>query len=288
MKPPPFEYYAPRTVDEALSLLAQHGAEAKALAGGQSLMPVLNLRLANPAVLIDLNRIEALSYIRAESGELAIGAMTRQRALERADEVAQQLPLLRTAAEWIGHWQIRNRGTVGGSLAHADPAAELPALAVALEASIILAGPGGKERTLKSAELFITNLTTAIEPDELLTEVRFPTLPANTGWSIIEVARRHGDFALVGVIAAVTLDDQGNCTDTRLAFFGVGDTPRRAVSAEKLLTGQKPTEAAIEAAAAEVPKDIDPFSDLHASAEYRKEVAVVLARRALTEAVGRV
>lgn len=287
MKPPPFDYYAPQSVEEVLSLLEQYGANAKVLAGGQSLMPLLNLRLAAPSILIDLNRVDSLSYLRQENGDLVIGAMTRQRALEREETVAQKLPLLHAAAEWIGHWQIRNRGTVGGSLVHADPAAELPALASALEASFILTSPGGQTRTLTPDDFFITNLTTAIEPDELLTEIRFPIPPSQTGWSIVEIARRHGDFALVGVVAIVTLDETGRCADTRLSLFGVGETPMRATSAERVLTGQKPEEEAIRAAAAEVTQDIDTSGDLHASAEYRKEVAIVLVRRALTQAMSR-
>jgi aerobic carbon-monoxide dehydrogenase medium subunit len=288
MKPAPFDYYAPTNVDETRSLLARYGNDAKLLAGGQSLVPLLALRLAQPAVLIDLNSVRELDYIHVNDDGLAIGAMTRHRTLERSSVVRERCPLLSTAVEWIGHPQIRNRGTVGGSLAHADPAAELPALATVLDATLTVTDSRGTKRTLKPDEFFISFLTTALEPGDLLSEVYFPELPAGTGWSFVEVARRHGDFALVGAAATVTLDSMGTCSDARVALIGVAPTATRSPSAEQVLTGQKLDEQIIMAAASQVVKDIDPPGDVHASAEYRKYVATTLASRALTEAVQRV
>lgn len=287
MKPAPFDYYAPTNVDETRSLLAHYSGDAKLLAGGQSLVPLLALRLAQPAVVIDLNGVRELDYIHVNDDGLAIGAMTRHRTLERSSAVHEKCPLLSAAVEWIGHPQIRNRGTIGGSLAHADPAAELPALAIVFDATFTIVDAHGTRRTLKANDFFVTYLTTALGPDDLLSEIYFPVLPADTGWSFVEVARRHGDFALVGVAATVTLDSAHTCSDVRIALVGVAPTPVRALSAEQALLHQKPDEQTIAAAASEVVKGIDPPGDVHASAAYRKYVATTLVRRALTEAVHR-
>jgi aerobic carbon-monoxide dehydrogenase medium subunit len=287
MKPAPFEYFAPTSVEETCALLARYGDDAKILAGGQSLVPLLALRLAQPAVLIDINPVRELDYISASDAGLSIGARTRHRTLERSPLVQQQFPLLSAAVEWVGHPQIRNRGTLGGSLVHADPAAELPALALALDATFTVANSSGNRRMLKSDEFFVSFLTTALNTDELLTEVSFPALPAGTGWSFVEVARRHGDFALVGVAATVTLDNMRTCSGARIALFGVGETAVRSRSAEQALIGQKPGEQVIAAAASEVVKDIHPLSDVHATIAYRKYVARNLVEQALTEAVQR-
>lgn len=287
MKPAPFDYYAPTSVDETCSLLARYGSDAKLLAGGQSLVPLLALRLAQPAALIDLNGVHELDYIRADDNGVAIGAMTRQRTVERSSVVRETCPLLPAAVEWIGHPQIRNRGTIGGSLVHSDPAAELPALATLLDATFTITNAQGAKRTVKPDEFFVTYLTTAVEPEEMLSEIYFPTLPAGTGWSFVEVARRHGDFALVGAAATVALDSAGACSNARIALFGVAPTATRSPSAEQALLNQKPDEQTIAAAATEVVKDIDPPGDVHASVEYRKYVATNLVRRALTEAVQR-
>ena len=287
MKPAPFDYYAPTSVGEACSLLARYGSDAKLLAGGQSLVPLLSLRLAQPTVLIDLNGVPELAYIRADDGGVAIGAMTRQRAVEHSSIVHEQCPILPAAVEWIGHPQIRNRGTIGGSLVHSDPASELPALAQVLDATFTITQTSGTKRTLKADKFFVTYLTTALEPDELLSEVYFPALPAGAGWSFVEVARRHGDFALAGVAAAVALDDSGVCSNVRVALFGVAPTATRSPGAEQALLHQKPDEQTIAAAASEVVKDIDPPGDVHASIAYRKYVATNLVRRALTEAAQR-
>ena len=287
MKPAPFDYYAPTSVDETCSLLARYGSDAKLLAGGQSLVPLLALRLAQPATLIDLNGVHELDYIRADDNGVAIGAMTRQRTVERSSVMRETCPLLPAAVEWIGHPQIRNRGTIGGSLVHSDPAAELPALATLLDATFTITNAQGAKRTVKPDEFFVTYLTTAVEPEEMLSEIYFPTLPAGTGWSFVEVARRHGDFALVGAAATVALDSAGACSNARIALFGVAPTATRSPSAEQALLNQKPDEQEIAAAASEVVKDIDPPGDVHASVEYRKYVATNLVRRALTEAVQR-
>ncbi len=288
MKPAPFQYHAPRSLDEALALLAEHGYDAKPLAGGQSLVPAMNFRLAQPAVLVDLNGLAALAAIQGDGqGGLRIGAMTRQRAVERSPLVAQHAPLLAETLPYIAHPQIRNRGTVGGSLAHNDPAAELPAVAVALDARLRLRKAGG-ERIVAASDFFLGIFTTALEPDELLVEVAFPPLPPRTGVAFEEMARRHGDYALVGCAARVTLAGNGTVGDARLVFFSVGDGPVQAVSAVQTLLGQLPSEATIRAAADAVGQDMDPPSDIHASADFRRHLARALARRALTRAIQRV
>lgn len=284
MKPAPFEYAVPKTVAEAVALLKQHDGEAKVLAGGQSLIPLLNMRLARPALLVDVARIPELDYIREAGGALAIGAMVRQRVIEESDLVRRRQPLLHGATSFIAHPQIRNRGTIGGSLAHADPAAVYPAVAVALGAELRVAGPGG-ERTIPASEFFVSYLTTSLDAAEVLTEVRLPALPARTGWAFKEVSRRHGDFALAGVAVLMTLDGGGVCTQARIVPFGVGPVPVRAAAAERVLIGQRPGEKVFEQAAAQVAAAIEaPLSDIHASGEYRKSLAAVLTRRALAEA----
>jgi CO/xanthine dehydrogenase FAD-binding subunit len=287
VKPAPFQYLAPRTRDEALEALHRFGPDAKVLAGGQSLVPLLAMRLARPAVLIDINRVPDLAFIRAARGALVIGATTRQRAAETHPLVGERLPLLREALRWIGHPQIRTRGTIGGSLAHADPAAELPAVASVLGATFVVASRR-RRRTLRCEEFFTGYLTTALEPDELLTEVRFPLPPPGAGWAFQEVARRHGDFALVGVAALVRLDGDRRCTEARLAFTGVGPGPVRVPEAEALLAGRPLTKETAEDAGRAVTAALEPEGDIHASADYRKHVAGVLAVRALLQAAERV
>lgn len=288
MKPPPFEYYAPTSVEEALSLLARHGLEAKPLAGGQSLIPTMNFRLARPAVLIDLNRISELAFIREEkSGALRLGAMTRQRAVERSEAVAKSAPLLSETMPWIAHPQIRNRGTIGGSLAHADPAAELPAVMLALQARFRLQREAG-ERWVEAKEFFTGMFATALEPEELLTEIEIPPLPPRTGWAFREMARRHGDYALAGVAAMITLDKKGRCREARIACLSVGEQPVEAGEAAQLLHNEAPTEEAIREAAEKLSGEvIDPPSDIHASAEFRRHLIRVLTVQALTQAAER-
>lgn len=286
MKPAAFEYFAPGTLAEALALLTRHGGDAKPLAGGQSLIPAMNFRLARPAVLVDLNRVAALAYVRAESGGVAIGAMTRQRTVERSELVARAAPLLAEAMPSIAHPQIRNRGTVGGSIAHADPAAELPAVMVALEARFRARSAAG-ERSIAAREFFKGMLETALAPDELLVEIALTPLPPRSGTAFLEVSRRHGDYALVGVAAVVTLDRAGGCRAARIVLLSVGDGPVLAAQAAALLVGQAPSDELLRAAAAAVARGIDPPSDIHASAAYRRHLAAVLTRRALERAFER-
>jgi carbon-monoxide dehydrogenase medium subunit len=287
MKPAPFAYEAPDSLSAALDLLARHGDEAKILAGGQSLIPVLNFRLSQPARLIDLNRIDGLSYIRrGADGGLSIGAMTRQRAVERSPLVAEVAPLLAEAVPWIAHPQIRNRGTVGGSLAHADPAAELPALAVALDARFRLA-KSGAERWVAARDFYTGLFATWMEPDELLVEIVIPPAAPRTGFAFMEVARRHGDYAQVGLAASVTLEEDGRCRAARLVFLSVGDRPIEARAAGALLAGQALTPEVIAACAAAVDGEINPFTDVHATAEFKRHLAQVLARRAVALAAQR-
>jgi carbon-monoxide dehydrogenase medium subunit len=282
MKLPPVEYEAPTTVADAIDLLGEHEEEASVLAGGQSLIPLLALRLARPAVLIDINGIDELSGISAADGSVAIGAMTREYAAEESETVAGAVPLLAAALPFIGHEAIRNRGTIGGSLAHADPAAELPAVARALDAEFVVRGPSG-ERVVPAAQWFEGYLTTSRRPDELLVEVRFPAAAKGTGVSFLEVARRHGDFAIVGLAVSLVLSG-GVISDARLAFAGLSYVPARAGAAEDLLTGERPSAELFDEAARRATSDIDPPADLHGSPDYRKTVAAALVRRGLRAA----
>jgi carbon-monoxide dehydrogenase medium subunit len=282
MKLPHVDYEAPKTVSEAVELLAEHQDEASVLAGGQSLIPLLALRLAHPAVLIDVNGIAELSGVSAANGSVAIGAMTREYVAEESGTIAGAVPLLAAALPLIGHEAIRSRGTVGGSLAHADPAAELPAVARALDAELVVRGPSG-ERVVLAAEWFEGYLTTSRRPDELLVEVRFPAADQGTGTSFQEVARRHGDFAIVGLAASLTISG-GTISDARLAFAGLSDVPVRATDAEGLLAGERPSAELFDEAARRATDDLDPPADLHGSAEYRKKVAAALVRRGLRAA----
>jgi carbon-monoxide dehydrogenase medium subunit len=286
VKPAPFRYHAPRSVDECLELLARYGAEAKVLAGGQSLMPILNFRLARPAALIDINHVTSLDHVALEDGVLRVGALARQRDLERHAEVAARVPLLREALALVGHPAIRSRGTVGGSIAHADPAAELPAALLCLEGMAVARSRGG-ERAIPAEELFRGPLTTALESDELLIEVQFRIPAAGAGSAILEVARRHGDFALVGAAAVVQLDAARRVQSLRLALFGVGPVPMRSPKAEALLVSAEPTPARVADFRRLVGDAVEPDGDLHATAEYRRRVACVLAERAVGLAVDR-
>jgi carbon-monoxide dehydrogenase medium subunit len=294
MKPAPFKYYAPSTVDEALARLAEHGWDAKVLAGGQSLVPMMNFRLAQPAVLVDLNSVSELFYIQpGRSGGLSIGAMTRQRQAEFDPRVAERAPMLSTALPKVAYPQIRSRGTLGGSIAHADPSAELVALSVALDGRFRLRSKQRGERWVDASEFFLGLFTTVLEPDELLVEVELPPMPPRSGWSFMEVARRHHDFALVGVAAVVILDEAqdaeaATCEQARLVYFSVGDGPVEAHQAAAVLEGQAPTpEAILEAAQTAGDQDVDPNTDINASAEYRRHLVKVLGQRALTEAFDR-
>jgi aerobic carbon-monoxide dehydrogenase medium subunit len=285
MKPASFEYFAPRTLAETMDLLAQHGDDGKILAGGQSLVPLMNFRLARPAFLIDINRVDELSYVRPANGGLAFGALTRHYLLETDPQVAERCPLLPHLATLIGHAQIRHRGTIGGSLAHADPVAELCLAAALLDAEIDIQGPNGK-RTVGPEDFFLTYLTTSLDATELITEVRFPGLPKGAGWSVKELTRRHGDFAIVAA-AAVIEAENGVCKTARVAVAGGSPTPVRSPGAESALVGQPLGLDAFRAAGEAAASESDPESDLHASADYRRKMVAVFVRRALEEAATR-
>ena len=284
MKPAGFDYHDPTTLSEVTALLARLGEEARVLAGGQSLVPLMNFRLSRPAHLVDLNRVDELDSLAVADGELRIGAMTRQRALERSQEVGAGWPLLREAAGYIGHVQIRNRGTVGGSLAHAFPSAELPVAMVTLDAAFVLRREGG-ERTVSAEDFFLGTMTTVLEPGELLSEVRVPAVPAGSGASFQEVSRRYGDFALAGAAARVTLDRDGAVAGARLTL--TGSAPIRAHAAEAAVLGEKPSDALFREAARRAVTNIEQDTDMHASADYRRRACEVMARRALAQAAQR-
>jgi len=284
VKPPKFDYHAPTTVEQALELLGRYGGDAKVLAGGQSLMPLLNFRLSRPAALVDLNRIPSLAYVREQDGQVRFGAMTRQRTIEFSPVVRERVPLLGEATRWVGHLPIRTRGTIGGSIAHADPAAEYPAVLTALEGEVVARGPKG-ERVVKAKDLFQTYLATSLTPDEILVEVRMPAMPAGAGYALEEFARRHGDFAIVG-IAAVVVKDGARCALARLATAGAGPVPVRLRAAEEILERDGLTDAAIEAASRRASELVSPDSDIHASADYRRHLTGVLTKRALKRALG--
>lgn len=288
MKPAPFKYSAPTTVEEALAHLAEHGYDAKVLAGGQSLIPTMNFRLAQPSVLVDLNHVSELFYIKpGGDGGVLVGAMTRESQVEHDPLIAERAPLVYEAMPHIAHPQIRNRGTFGGCIAHADPAAELPAVSVALDARLRIRSQAG-ERWVSADEFFIGFFTTVMEPDELLVEIALPPMAPRSGCSFQEVARRHGDYALVGAAASVALDHQGRCQRVRLVFLSVGEGPVEAGRAADLLQGQFPTPEAIRAAAETAASaDVDPGSDIHASGDYRRHLVKILARQSLTQAFDR-
>jgi carbon-monoxide dehydrogenase medium subunit len=287
MKPAPFEYFAPVDLAEALDLLARYGDEAKILAGGQSLIPLMNMRLARPGVVIDINQLAELTYISlGANGAVAIGALTRQRAIERSSLLQQHNPVLAAAMPYIGHFQIRNRGTIGGSIAHADPAAELPALSRVLDAEFVLRS-AVQQRVMDASDFFRTYLTTAIEPGEMLIEIRLPAWKPQWRWGLQEVCRREGDFALVGAVALLQMDAAAVCQAARLTMFGVGGTPVRLQRAEEMLSGRQVDDRMLDEVAKVVAHALEPDSDIHASAEYRKEVGGVVARRALEAALGK-
>ena len=284
VKPAAFEYYAPSTLDDALVLLGEHGSDAKPLAGGQSLIPAMNFRLATPAVLVDLNGLDELSFISADGAGLHLGGMTRHRALELSPAVASHAPLVAAAMPFVAHLAIRTRGTIGGSLAHADPAAELPAVMVALDASVRLRSRAGS-RVVPAAGFFTGLFATAIEPGELLVGVDIPPVQPRTAFAFDEISRRRGDFALAGAAARVTVGADGVCTALRVALLSVADQPVLAAQAARALVGTRPSPKAIrDAAEASARTDIDPTTDIHASSRYRRRLAAVLIRRVLERA----
>ncbi|MDX1615893.1 MAG: xanthine dehydrogenase family protein subunit M [Candidatus Promineifilaceae bacterium] len=282
MKPAPFEYVAPRSLEDALSLMAEHGDEAKLLAGGQSLVPAMNFRLLQPTILVDLNRLEQLAFVQgAEDGGLRLGALTRQREMELNSLVAQRSPLMHEALPYIAHVQIRNRGTLGGSLAHADPAGELPVLMVALRANLRLRSSAG-DRWVNAEDYYQGLFMVDMKPEEILVEVSVPPPPARTGWCFVEFARRQGDYALLGVAAQMTLNADGDCQEARLVYLNAGEKPVVATRAGAELHARPPSaELFEEVAHIAAEQEIQPSGDIHASVPYLRHLAVVLTRKAL-------
>jgi carbon-monoxide dehydrogenase medium subunit len=283
VKPAPFEYHAPESVTDVVALLAAHGDEAKPLAGGQSLVPMLSLRLTRFEHLVDVNRVAELDHIEARDGTVVVGATTRQTTLEHPGPTGD-VPLLGLAAPRIGHFQIRNRGTVGGSIAHADPAAELPAVTLALDATLEIANPTGR-RQIPARDFFVGNWTTILEPDELLVAVHFPVWSTGAGFAVDEVARRHGDFALTGAACGIEVDTAAIVTRAAIALFGMGATPLRASDAEAALIGSRPNPAEITEIANLAVHDLEPPDDVHASSGYRRRVGAHIVERAVTQAL---
>ncbi len=288
MKPAPFDYIAPTTLEEALTLMNEHGFDAKLLAGGQSLLPAMNFRLAQPSVLVDLNKVSSLGKLHADEVHgLRVGAMVRHSEVERSSLVQELAPLVHEAVPHIAHPQIRNRGTIGGSIAHADPASELPVVMVALQAGFRLRSLDG-ERWVNAREFFEALFTTALEPGEILLEVALPPKPANAGYAFLEIARRHGDYGQAGAAAVVTLDDNGAFHDVHLVYLNAGDTPMVAQQAARMLIGEKPDTQGIEEAAFFASQnEIEPTSDIHDTADFKRHLAFVLGKRSLTLAVAR-
>lgn len=282
MKPPPFDYYAADCIEAAVQALADAGGDGKIIAGGQSLMPMLNFRLLRPSILIDINRIPDLSYVRDDGDEIRIGPLTRHRILETSDVIAKQFPVLHEAMGYVAHLAIRNRGTIGGSLSHADPAAELPMMSLLLDARLEVQSPSGR-RTIEARDFFLGALTTALEDGDMLVEVRLPKLPEGAGWAFKEVARRSGDFALASV-AVIMKSDGDTISELRIGMMGVGETPMRATAAENILMGQRYSEAAVVAAVDAIRAAVEPNTDLHASSDYRRHLVGILAQQALAKA----
>lgn len=286
MKNPPFTYHRPETLAEALALLAEHGDEAKVLAGGQSLLPVMALRLGRPEHVVDIGRIAELSTLRAGPDGTTIGALVRHLEAERSADVARHAPLVAAAAPFIGHRAIRTRGTLVGSVAHADPAAEMPAVGLALGATMVAASADGT-REIAAADFFEGYLTTALEPTEILTEIRLPSWSPSAGGAVVEISRRHGDYALVGLACVVEVSG-GSIDRAALSFFGADSTPVRVADAEAALVGHAPVDATFAAAAEIVSARLEPPADVHGTSNYRKHIAGVLTRRGLAEAAGKI
>lgn len=282
MKPPPFDYHRPVQLAEAAALLARHAGDARVLAGGQSLVPLMNFRVLRPAILIDINRLADLDFIREEDGGLRVGALVRHHAVETSPLIARRYPVLTAAMAHVAHLAVRNRGTLGGSLAHADPAAELPMLAMLLDAEIHTASAAGP-RIHAACGFFRGPLETALGDDEIITGIALPRLPPHTGWGFEEVAMRHGDFAIAAVAATLTARD-GRVSEARLAATGIGEAPLRFPAVEAALVGERPTAEVIAAAAAEACEAVSPPSDLRASADYRRHLVGVLTGRVLADA----
>ena len=284
MIPAQFDYIAPATLDEALALLSQHGDDAKVLAGGHSLIPAMKLRLAQPQLLIDIGRINGLSYIREEGGQIRIGAMTTHYQIESSSRLREICPMLPEAAGKIGDVQVRNKGTIGGSLAHSDPAADWPAVALALDVDLLAVNSNG-ERTIRAVDFFVDLFTTALEPGEILSEIRIAARKAGTGQAYLKAPQPASGFAVVGVAVNLTRDAAGKCESIAVGVTGVASKAYRAVAVESALTGGALDEATIAAAASHATAGVENNGDLFASAEYRKHLAAVYTRRAIGNAV---
>lgn len=288
MKPAPFDYHVPTSLEDALGLMNQHTDEAKLLAGGQSLVPAMNFRVVQPSLLIDMNRVQGLSHIREDGNVLRVGAMVRERQLEFDALIEKRTPLLHEAVPFIAHPQIRNRGTIGGSLVHADPAAELPVLMLALDARLKAQSSSG-ERWIDARDFFTGMFTTALTPNEILVEIELPFMPPRTGWAFMEVAPRMGDYALMGVAAVVKLDENGKCIHAKLVYLNAGDGPVEAKEAAQSLESELLNDARIQSAAAIASeKEVNPFGNVHTSPEFQRHLAKVLTIRALKQAIQRV
>ena len=287
MKPAPFEYHVPDSIEQAIELFSQYDGEAKILAGGQSLVPAMNFRVVQPSVLIDLNRVQELSYIHEDGEVIRVGSMARERHLEFDSSIANHTPLLHEAVPFIAHPQIRNRGTIGGSIVHADPAAELPVLMLALSARLKARNAAG-ERWIDAQDFFVGMFTTALDPDEILVEIELPFSSPRTGWSFMEVAPRAGDYAMMGVAALVTLDQAGKCKGAKLVYLNAGEGPVEAKEAAQLLEGETLNDELIESVASKASRDeINPFGNIHTSSEFQRHLADVLTKKALKQAMQR-
>lgn len=286
MIPAPFEYHAPKTLEEALRLVERHGDEAKVLAGGHSLLPLMKLRLASPRFIVDIGRLRGMSYIREEDGRIAIGALTTHADIEHSVLVQKRCALLAETAGQIGDVQVRNRGTLGGSLAHADPAADYPASILALDAEIVVASSSGT-RTIAAREFFVDMLTTQLRPGEILTQVRVPVLPPRAGSAYCKLPQPASGFAIVGAAARLDLERGGKIAAAAVGLTGLGPKAFRAVGVEKVLVGKNSSDKLLADAARHAAQGVEPLADLHASAEYRRAMAVVFTRRALERAMAR-
>ncbi|MBL8091566.1 MAG: xanthine dehydrogenase family protein subunit M [Anaerolineales bacterium] len=288
MKPASFDYYAPNTIEEVLDLKHQHGDDAKFLAGGQSLVPAMNFRIVQPSALIDLNRVNELSFIKEDKNVIRVGAMARERHLEFDSSIKKYTPLLHEAVPFIAHPQIRNRGTIGGSIVNADPAAELPVLMIALNARL-KAKNKNAERWIDAKDFFAGMFTTALKPDEVLVEIELPFAEKNTGWSFMEVAPRSGDYAMMGVATLVTLDKNKKCKFAKLVYLNAGDGPVDAIEASQSLIGETINDKLIESVASHASeKEINPFGNIHASIDFQRHLAKVLTQKTLKQALERV
>ena len=283
MKAPPFAYHRPNTLDEALALLDEHGDEAKVLAGGQSLIPLMGLRMGRPGHVVDIGRLPGLDAIGVDSGAVSLGALVRHEQAKRSSDVAAHAPLVAAAMPWVAHRAIRTRGTVVGSIAHADPAAEMPAVVLATGATLTATSSSGA-RTIAADDFFQGYLDTDMAANEIVTQVTFPAWPVNAGAAVVEVARRHGDYALVGLAVRLEVTD-GQITNAALAFFGAASTALRVTGAEDALVGAEPSAGAFDAAAQIVSSELNPASDIHGSTAYRKHLAGTLTRRGLADAL---